>query len=172
MNFKVGDRVIFIGDCSKHIASNELEKVKEEKRVLKISEISGIGTIYCENTDWSFSHDELQLIKNKKPTLEELEEMPAGTKITTDRDNDNVFIKIESDNLEFYSIEDNENLDRWDIEDDLFINDEDLGTKIIKIEIPKEYETVYEYANEVQEMTVAEIEKALGHPVKIVKEEN
>ena len=107
--------------------------------------------------------------KSRKLTLEELEEMPVGTKITTDRDNDNVFIKIENDNLEFYSIEDNDNLSRYDIEDDLSINEEDYGTKIIKIEIPKEYVTVYEYANEVQEMTVAEIEKVLGHPVKIIK---
>ena len=40
----------------------------------------------------------------------------------------------------------------------------------MKVEEPT-YKTIYEYEAELQEMTVAEIEKALGHPVKIIKED-
>lgn len=58
----------------------------------------------------------------------------------------------------------------YDINDDLTINDEDLGTRIIKVEVPT-YETEYDSSGEVKEMTIAEISKALGYEVKIIKED-
>lgn len=56
------------------------------------------------------------------------------------------------------------------IGEDWSIVDEDMGTKIIKIEEPI-YKTVYDYTSEVQEMTISEIEKVLGHKVKIINNE-
>ena len=45
-----------------------------------------------------------------------------------------------------------------------------FGNKIIEIQIPT-YETIYKADKEVKEMTIAEIEKELGYPVKIIKED-
>ena len=102
---------------------------------------------------------------NKKPTKDELLKLPIGTKITTDNDVNNVFIKICEDTF----VNDNTSLYDYNINDNLTINDEVLGTKIIKVEVPT-YETKYDYSKEVREMTIAEISKALGYEVKIIKE--
>lgn len=126
-----------------------------------------------EDIDDNYWFYESEIAPLKKPTLEELKNMPMGTRITIDRNNDNVLIKTEEDELEFYSIKQDENLDSYDINDDLTIDEDWDGetTKIIKIEKPVEYETVYEYfEEEKKEMTIAEIEKELGYSVKIVKE--
>ena len=94
--------------------------------------------------------------------------MPVGTKITTDAEEDNEY---------FYTGKAFESKDyrlkEYEINEDLTLNaeDKDNGTRIIKIEVP-EYSTIYKYSTEIQEMTIAEIERKLGHPVKIVKEED
>lgn len=115
-----------------------------------------------------FCEDEIDFLIHKKPTKEELLKMPVGTKITTNRDYDNIFVKISDDVFK-------NNYDEciWDvdIEKDLSINEPYYGTKIIKIEVPT-YETLYDSSEEVKEMTMDEICKALGYNVKIVKEEN
>lgn len=163
MEFKVGDKVRFVKELRRHCP------------VLKIGDVTTITRICIDGdieleTNNICSPEELELVNNK-PTKEELEEMPIGTRITTDRKNDNVFIKIENDETVFSSIEECDCLSSYDIEDDLTINDYDYGTKIVKIEVPTEYETKYDYSNEVKEMTIAEIEKELGYGVKIIKEE-
>jgi len=104
---------------------------------------------------------------NTKPTKNELFELPIGTKITTDSEEYNVFVK--NDENSFIN-EQEDILECYDIKDNLLINDEDYGTKIIKIEVPT-YKTTYDSSKEVKEMTMAEISKALGCEVKIVKED-
>lgn len=160
-------------------------KVINEARATELDLRSRIGTVIGDDKsdkpyqvrfedidDWFWFYGS-DLVLLEKPSIEKLKEMPIGTRITIDREDDNVFIKVEEDELEFYSIERGENLDRYDINDDLTV-DEDWDnetTKIIKIEKPIEYETVYEYLEEEKkEMTIAEIEKELGYSVKIVKE--
>lgn len=105
-------------------------------------------------------------LADKKITKEELLKMPIGTKITTDLKENNVFIKMDEENF----INEEENyICNDDILEDLSITDEDMGTKIIKIEEPI-YKTVYDYTREVQEMTISEIEKVIGHKVKIIND--
>ena len=165
MKFKVGDKVKFVREKVRHMAS------------IKIGEIFTI--IETDNSDrpykvksregeyvWFFA-EEVELAFSKKPTREELFAMPNGTRVTTDLNTEyNVFYMIDGDIR-------NDNGDwmaRCDIENDLTINDDDYGTKIIKIEKPIEYQTVYDCSTEIKEMTIADIEKALGHPVKLIGE--
>lgn len=118
------------------------------------------------NNTWYFKENEIELI-TKKPTKEELLEMPLGTKITTNKDKYNIFIKVDKDE---FKNDDGDTLCDYEINEDLTIEDEYYGTKIIEVEVPT-YETVYGSSKEVKEMTIAEISKALGYEVKIIKED-
>ena len=165
MKFKVGDKVKFVREKVYHMASIKIGEIftiietDNSDRPYKVKDREG-GIV------WFFA-EEVELAFSKKPTREELLSMPDGTRITTDLDSKyNIFTKA---NDEFIS-DDGSCIDDYDINDDLTLDDDDYGTKIIKIEKPTEYVTVYEYATELQEMTIADIEKALGHPIKIVKE--
>lgn len=111
-----------------------------------------------------------ELVSARKVTKKELLDMPIGTKITTDAKKYNVYVKVDED---CFRNEAADFINDCDIEDDLTLDvcDEDYGTRIIKIEEPT-YSTIYDYSTEAKEMTVAEIEKALGHAVKIIKEED
>ena len=60
--------------------------------------------------------------------------------------------------------------DTDDLTDNLLYKNDDKDYDIIKVERPT-YTTVFERDEEVKEMTIAEISKALGYEVKIVKEE-
>lgn len=172
MNFKVGDKV----RVKKNL--KDIEKFKHgympdmESFEGKIVTIKGVyaeeGVTIEEDIHhyyWDFRAFEPI---NKKTTKEELLKMPIGTKITTNKDEDNIFVKI-SDCV----FENNNDECVWDtdIEEDLSITDIECGDKIIKIEVPT-YETVYDSSEKVKEMTMDEICKALGYNVKIVKEEN
>ena len=172
MKFRVGDIVKGIPGNSYSITNanmykGEVVKASDDSIVIKILEHESkdvIGKEYTvENNGKNF-----ELISLKKPTKEELFKMPIGTKITTNLDEDNIFVKISDDVFE-------NNYDEcvWDtdIEEDLSITDIEYGNKIIKIEVPT-YETVYDSSKEVKEMTMDEICKALGYNVKIIKEEN
>lgn len=166
MNFKVGDKV-------RVIKAGTHEQEIGDTGVIESIETDTIGQPYMvrmdddEDTHW-FYEDEIVFLINKRPTKEELLKMPIGTKITTNKDEDNIFVKISA-----CAFESNYDECVWDtdIEEDLSINDSVYGTKIIKIEVPT-YETVYDSSEEVKEMTMDEICKALGYNVKIVKEEN
>ena len=166
MRLKVGDKVRIINDRENLGVKNKIGIIKGDDKDCKPYRV------YFEDIDdffW-FYEDQLELVYNKKPTKQELLEMPAGTKIYTDAEEDNEYVKkgdcnFESRDFTILCEEINDNL-TLDTE-----NDEDYGSKIIKIEKPT-YETVYDESTEVQEMTVAEIEKALGHAVKIIKEDN
>ena len=177
MKFKVGDLIKGTESNSYGITNMKMTKGKVleidgSQMNIEILEHKNEGekgkTFWVSNNECDFS-----LIINEKPSIEELKNMPIGTRITIDREDDNVLVKVEEDELEFYSVKQDENLDSYDINDDLTIDEDwnDETTKIIKIEKPIEYETVYEYfEEEKKEMTIAEIEKELGYSVKIVKE--
>ena len=167
MDFKVGEKVrVKRGFTCTYGVTPDMREL--EGKVVTISNIDSDNSIDICGRCETWDEQCFEKIYDK-PTKEELRDMPIGTKITTDRKEDNVFVKTEEDSLEFYSVEYNDNLDSGDINNDLSIDC--YGTKIIKIEKPTGYETVYKYdRDEIKEMTVSEIEKELGHPVKIIKE--
>lgn len=114
------------------------------------------------------TYTKFELVSAWEITKKNLLDMPIGTKITTDGKEYNVYVKVEED---YFRNENADLIDNHDITEYLEITDEDFGTRIIKIEEPT-YSTIYDYSTEAREMTVAEIEKALGHAVKIIKEED
>lgn len=141
-------------------------------KVLEHKDASYIGNI----TNVDNTYTKFELVRGKKVTKKELLAMPIGTKITT-----NARTKVWGYNPYIYTGEKfvsiggncllkdtiNEDL-TLETDTGAFDSTEFDGSKIIKIEEP-EYVTIYE---EKLEMTIAEIEKELGHPVKIVKEED
>ena len=172
MKFKVGDIVkgIFDNDygvTNENMYKGEVIAASDNSMKIKILDHKNKNFIGDEYTVGN-EEQKFELISPKKTTKEELLKMPIGTKITTNKDEDNIFVKI-SDCV----FENNDDECVWDtdIEEDLSITDIEYGNKIIKIEVPT-YETVYDGSEEVKEMTMDEICKALGYNVKIVKEEN
>lgn len=173
MNFKVGDIVKGIpgndyGVTDENMYKGEVVEVFDDDN-MRIKVLDHKSTVFVgEEYTVKNNGKKFELISPKKTTKEELLKMPIGTKITTNKDEDNIFVKISDDVFE-------NNYDEcvWntDIEEDLSITDIEYGDKIIKIEVPT-YETVYDSSEEVKEMTMDEICKALGYNVKIVKEEN
>lgn len=166
--FKVGD--IIKGKINGYTITNEkmfkaeVLKVKNGSMDIKVldHEIKEkIGQTYpAENDIRSFDY--------YKPTLENIFSLPIGSKIITDKGEHNVFIKVRendwcNDNLYL--------LNKLCLNEDLSIKDSFFGNKIIKIE-KATYEVFYEKneKEEIKEMTVADIENALGYPVKIIKE--
>ncbi len=172
--FKIGDKVRVIKGKRFHSLGDKNfdEFLKENNNVLTIAFVNNCGAWYevKEDREWCLEEEELELITNIKPTKQELLDMPVGTKIYTDAEDEDYQIWTKTAKKDFYD-KNNNNIDNSDINDDLTLDtDEDFGAKIIKIEKPT-YETVYDCEEEVQEMTIAEIEKALGHAVKIIKED-
>lgn len=172
MKFKVGDIIKGRKDNGYGYTEERMTKAKVlsvygdrmEIKILEHKDAFYIGRmIEVDNT-----HTKFELVSGKKVTKKELFTMPVGTKITTDAEKDNEY---------FYTGKVFEGKDyrlkEYEINEDLTLNaeDEDNGTRIIKIEVP-EYSIIYKYSTEIQEMTIAEIEKELGHPVKIIKEED
>lgn len=172
MKFKVGDIVKGIPGNGYDMTDENMYKGKiitavDDSMRIKILDHKNknfIGDEYTVDNE----EQKFELISQKKSTKEELLKMPIGTKITTNKDEDNIFVKI-SDCV----FENNDDECVWDtyIEEDLSITDIEYGDKIMKIEVPT-YETVYDSSEEVKEMTMDEICKALGYNVKIIKEEN
>lgn len=160
--FKVGEKVRVIDDRENLRVKNKIGVLKADDKDYKPYQV------YFEDIDdyfWFYEH-QLELV-DKKPTKQELLDMPVGTKIYTDAENED-YQEFVFDGDAF------RNARHWleycEINEDLTLINEGYGTKIIKIEVPA-YETVYDYSTEVQEMTVSEIEKVLGHAVKIIKED-
>lgn len=172
MKFKVGDIIKGkkdngYGFTEERMTKAEVIDVFGDNMNIKILEHENkehVGsTIIVDNT---FTKFEFAI---QKLTKKELLDMPIGTKIITNAKTDNEYVY---DGESFHNKE--YCIDEYDIEDDLTLDtcdEEGYGTKIVKIEEPR-YSTVYDHSIEVQEMTVAEIEKALGHAVKIIKEED
>lgn len=164
--FKVGDIIRGRKNDKYRITNEEMlkaEVLRVENRNMDIKILDHknkekIGLTYpVENDKRLFYYYEL--------CLENIFSLPLGSKIITDKEEHNVFIKVGEDD---WCNDDSDHLQKSDLNEDLTINDSFLGDKIIKVE-EATHEVFYE-KNEIKEMTVAEIEKALGYPVKIIKE--
>ena len=177
MKFKVGDII-----KGKHNQYGVTDERMTEGEVIKIINNNAMRVKVLKHEDvdyvggeWNVTNSdkEFELVYCKKPTKQELSDMPVGTKIYTDAEDKDYQEWIKTSKYDFYNGENDETLYEDDINNDLTLDvyDDDYGTKIIKIEKPT-YETIYDYSAEVQEMTVAEIEEVLGHAVKIIKEDN
>lgn len=171
MKFKVGNIIKGRPDNGYGVTGGDMYKGEviqafDNMMVIKILDhkyTNVIGEKFTvKNEDLAF-----ELISPKKITKEELLKMPIGTKITTNFDKHNVFVKKSTDRF----INDAAVIADYEIKEDLSIFDIGFGDEIIKVEVPT-YETVYDNSEEVKEMTMGEICKALGYNVKIVKEEN
>ena len=176
MKFKVGDKV-------RIKSKEELERIKDftcslNNRMKEYAgdmvEITSIDKTYngkefvrIKENGWAW---DIRAIEEIIVTKQELLSMPIGTKIITDAEDEDYRIWIKIDDKFANNYDTDCRIDDYDINDDLTLDvDSDFGLRIVKIEKPT-YETVYEM-HEIKEMTIAEIEKALGHPVKIIKED-
>lgn len=173
MKFKVGDKVRLLKEkmnndhCDETIIKfkNEEIGVIEEfdgnesvKNNIRIIFEDGYSNCWCHE-------DEIELV-NKKPSKSELLKMPLGTIIKTDREiENNVFVKVGE---ETFCNDNDDELDEEDICDDLSI--EFFGNRIIEIQEPT-YRSIYTINKEIREMTISEIEKELGYPIKVIRED-
>ena len=165
MKFKVGDRVRIRKDLKKGYEYKYYVNDFMESLAGKIVEIRAVDNDSYQVGGLSYFWTEGMFEGLAILTKEELLKMPIGTIIKTDLDEDNIFVKVgENDfcNDICGHIEDN------DVNDDLSLDA--FGTKIMEIQKPT-YNTIYKADEEVREMTIAEIEKELGYPIKVVKEE-
>ena len=167
MKFKVGDRVRIRKDLKKgydfkYYVADKMEKFKG-KTVTIYSVNSEAYRIEEDNMNWDWTEDMFEGLAII--TKEELFKMPIGTKITTDLEENNIFVKVgendfcnnDCDHIEYDNIKEDLSLDYYE-------------GKIIEIQEPN-YTTIYKEDKQVKEMTIAEIEKELGYPIKVVKEE-
>lgn len=141
MKFKIGDKVKYKDEC---IKGCDIHNVFVCDYYYLVSDINDSSKKYLIAEEDLELIDELT-VKNNKPTKDELLDMPKGTKIFTDAKEDNEFVY---DGNTFNSL--NKFLYKSNISDDLKIINidstfsDDFGTHITKIEVPKDYETVYE----------------------------
>ena len=101
-----------------------------------------------------------------KPTKEELLKMPIGTIIKTDSEEHNIFAKVGKND---FCNDDVDHIENCNISDDLSL-DVYFANEIVEIQEPA-YTTIYKKDTEIKEMTVKQIEKELGYPIKIIKED-
>ena len=170
MKFKVGDKVIIRKDLKegydfKEYVTDDMEELAGKiVTITKVWENDG-GRYYIKEDMYNYIWSEDMFENSTKPTKEELFKMPLGTIIKTDRDCNNVFVKVGEND---FCNDDVDHIESCYVNDDLSL--ESFGTKIIEIQEPT-YQTIYKADKEVKEMTIAEIEKELGYPIKVVKEE-
>ena len=88
--------------------------------------------------------------------------------IVTQRNEDKKIYFIERNG--FIGLDGNSYLDYDNYTENLLDKDGDEIYDIMKVERAIEYKTVFNRDTEVKEMTIAEIEKELGYPIKVIKE--
>lgn len=172
MKFKVGDRVrirkdLKEGDDFEIYVTDEMEELAGE--IVTITKVNKalVNVKYAIDKDDGFYAWSEDMFENSvKPSKEELFKMPIGTIIKTDRQEHNIFVKVGEND---FCNDDRDHIESCYVNDDLSLNC-NLSKKIIEIQEPT-YETIYTADTEVKEMTIAEIEKELGYPIKVVKEE-
>ena len=167
MKFKVGEKVkikknLKKGYDFKYYVADEMEKFKG-KTVTIYSVNSKAYRIEEDNMNWEWTEDMLEGLAII--TKEELFKMPLGTIIKTDEKEHNIFVKVGEN--DFYN-DDADHIESCDVNDDLSLKY--FGNKIIEIQEPN-YTTIYKEDKQVKEMTIAEIEKELGYPIKVIKED-
>lgn len=147
MKFKIGDKVKYKDECIKGCDIHNVFVVEHTNSYDYYYLVSDIND---SSKKYLIAEEDLELIdelavKHNKPTKDELFNMPKGTKIYTDTKEDNEFVY---DGNTFNSL--NKFLYKSNISDDLKIINIDssfsdaFGTHITKIEIPRDYETIYE----------------------------
>lgn len=169
MKFKVGDKVKIRTDLKEGCGCELYVNDDMEKLAGKIVTIIDISHSYPEV--YSIDKDKHGFLWTEdmfegfaKPTAEELFAMPLGTIIKTDRDYNSVFVKVGEND---FCNDDADHIESCDVDNDLSL--QCYGNKIIEIQEPT-YQTIYKADEEVKEMTIAEIEKELGYPIKVIKE--
>lgn len=153
MKFKIGDKVKYKDEYIKGCNMHNVFIVEQSNSydycylVCDINDSSKKYLIFEEDLELI---DELAVkyntLKYNKPSKEELFNMPKGTKIYTDAKEDNEFVydgnRFNSLNKFLYKENISDNLNITDIEYPDF--PANFGTHIAKIEIPRDYETIYE----------------------------
>lgn len=89
--------------------------------------------------------------------------------IITLRNGDRLLIDADKDVSDLSDENTNPIYSLYCFENDMTYRDGNSNYDIVKVERPVEYSTVYDRKEEVREMTVEEISKALGYEVKVVK---
>ena len=164
MKFKVGDKVKYKDE---YIKGCDIHNVFVVEHTNSYDCYYLVSDINDSSKKYLIAEEDLELInestlkyntlkyntlKYNKPSKEELFNMPKGTKIYTDTKEDNEFFY---DGNRFNSLD--KFLRKENISDDLKIINidstfsDDFGTHITKIEVPKDYETVYVYEEETME---------------------
>lgn len=168
--FKVGDKVR-VKDKLKdipHFEAGYMEDMDEligQIVTIKYVNIDGKGVKIEEDT-----HNYTWDVRAFEPYMMSKDELQDGD-IVTLRNGDKLRYNIETESFDNISDDYDNNLDYlYELNDDMTYDDRDEDENdIMKVERPT-YHTVFEREETVKEMTIAEISKALGYEVKIVKE--
>ena len=153
MKFKVGDKVKYKDE---YIKGCDIDNVFVVEHTNSYDCYYLVSDINDSSKKYLIAEEDLELInestlkyntlKYNKPSKEELFNMPKGTKIYTDTKEDNEFIY---DGNRFNSL--NKFLYKSNISEALKIVDDiapefstDFGTHVTKIEVPTDYEIIYE----------------------------
>lgn len=173
--FKVGDKVRvrkdievgkeYNGGC---LFAYDMEKYKGKETTIKISFKRGdeVGYTLHDMSYWTFTDDMLERVEFTKDDLQDgdIVTLRNGDKLVLFEED---FINMSDDNTNYLDY-------LSELRDDLTYSDDDedfRDSDVVKVERPNGYATLFERNEEVKEMTIAEISKALGYEVKIVKEE-
>lgn len=171
MKFKKGDIITGLPGNGYSITSGDMleGKVLSTNGDNMCVEVIKHKDTYCIGEAHSVlnSDKKFKLVKTEKLTKDELSNMPIGSKLVVDRDLYNVFIKVGKND---WCNDNCDHLSDRSISNDLILTSVFTGAKIIEVSRSK-YETIYTREKDIIEMTVAEIEKALGYSIKIIKEE-
>lgn len=174
MKFRAGDKVKY--------KDEEIETCNAQKIfIVKKVSLYHNDCLVCDINDPSKTYiidgDYLELadnnVKYKKPTRDELFNMPKGTKIYTDAKEDNEFIY---DGNRFNSL--NKFLYKSNISEALKIVDialefsTDFGTQITKIEVPTDYEIVYDITEKNMESLREENERLIRQVAELKEKLN
>lgn len=171
MKFKVGDKVRIRKDLKEgndfelYVVDDMEELAGKIVTITRAWEDNG-GRYSIKEDTYNYTWSEDMFENTTKPTKEELFAMPLGTIIKTDEKEHNIFVKVGEND---FCNDDADHIESCDVNDDLSLKY--FGNKIIEIQEPN-YTTIYKEDKQVKEMTIAEIEKELGYPIKVVKEEN
>ncbi len=167
MKFKVGDKVRVKKDLEeghdyKYYVDSIMQDLAGKIVTIKSVRVESYK-IEQDNGYWDWTEDMLEEIK--KPTKEELLKMPEGTKVIIDKEENNEFIfdgddMFENDEGDFF----------WDVDvnEDLSLDSEDCGTKIIEIQTQK-YETYWkeDYQNKPEENNLLILTHIENNNVKV-----
>lgn len=170
MKFKVGDKVrikenLKKGNNYKYYVNHTMQSLAG-----KIVTIKKIDDIYLlsynieeDDGKWNWTEDMLEELK--KPTKEELLKMPEGTKVITDKKENNEFI---FDGRDIFENEDEDYFYNIDVNEDLSLDAGDCGTKIIEIQTQK-YETCWKenYQNKPEENNLLILTHIENNNVKV-----